>query len=216
MDPNTAEVGLHADARSFLLVKTVVPTANLLPFVSKAALNAESKGVVATTIHLAAQRRIMAKTLNKKELSDLMVTVRRAGFAEGYAQAKLDMALGQVDEVPALEDTQRESDVAPELPIVTPSATPVTASTEGDDLYKTRTTVNTTKAIALDYIKSVAPKIVGPTEIKKNSEKKLNIFISFGTLKRAVVSLVEEGLIEQVEESRYRARPDAISLRSVK
>ena len=214
MDYNTAEVGLHADARSFLLVKTVVPTANLLPFVSKAALNAESKRVVATTIHLAAQRRIMAKTLNKKELSDLMVTVRRAGFAEGYAQAKLDMALGQVDEVPALEDTQRESDVAPELPIVTPSATP--ASTEGDDLYKTRTTVNTTKAIALDYIKSVAPKIVGPTEIKKNSEKKLNIFISFGTLKRAVVSLVEEGLIEQVEESRYRAHPDAISLRSVK
>ena len=214
MDYNTAEVGLHADARSFLLVKTVVPTANLLPFVSKAALNAESKRVVATTIHLAAQRRIMAKTLNKKELSDLMVTVRRAGFAEGYAQAKLDMALGQADEVPALEDTQRESDVAPELPIVTPSATP--ASTEGDDLYKTRTTVNTTKAIALDYIKSVAPKIVGPTEIKKNSEKKLNIFISFGTLKRAVVSLVEEGLIEQVEESRYRAHPDAISLRSVK
>lgn len=216
MECPTAESGLHAATKSFLLVKTVVPTANLLPLVSKYATSAESKGIVATTIHLAAQRRIMAKTLNKKELSDLMLTVRRAGYAEGYAQAKLDMALGEVDESPLSAEAQQEADNAPELPIVAPRTTPTAAPTEDDGLYKTRTTVNTTKAIALDYIRSVAPKIVGPTEIKKNSEKKLNIFISFGTLKRAVVALVEEGLIEQVEESRFRARPDAMGLRSVK
>jgi hypothetical protein len=209
---------LTVDARNFLLVENGVPDAKLLPIVSKRAVNASSKEAVATAILLAAKRRVMAKTLSKKELSDLMTTVRRAGFAEGYAQAKMDMALGEVGEVPSEEDAPEELDL-----VLPPSKTPnnsavMAARTPDDGFYKTRTTVNTTKEIALDYIRSAAPRVVGPTEIKKNSEKALNIFISFGTLKRATDALVEAGEIEQVEASRWRYKPRAetAGLRSVK
>ena len=58
-----------------------------------------------------------------------------------------------------------------------------------------------TKTIALDYCKSVAPRIVGPSEIKKNSEKAHKIFISFGTLKRAMDAPMEAEEVEQVKIS---------------
>ena len=75
---------------------------------------------------------------------------------------------------------------------------------EDDELYKTRTTVAMTRAIALDYLKTAFPRVVGPSEIKKNSHKVLKVIISFGTLKRAMESLIEAGEVEQIEPSRWR------------
>ncbi len=212
------ESALREAARSFLLVQNIVPGVNVLPTVSEYALRAASKEAVATAVLLATERRIMAKTLSKQELSDLMVTVRRAGFAEGYAQAKMDMALGQMSEGHTGDNEPDELDLVPLQPKASATATTAAETSKPDEVYKTRTTVKTTKAIALDYIKSAAPRIVGPTEIKKNSEKALNIFISFGTLKRATEALVKEGEIEQIEESRwrYKGRGSSVELRSVR
>lgn len=214
---DTNSASLAAEAKSFLLVVSPVPDAKFLPTVPKSDLNCSSKEAVATAILLAAQRRIMAKTLNKKELSDLMTTVRRAGYAEGYAQAKMDMALGEVDAPPQAEEVDQELDLVTPQTEMLSSSTIGAAKTPDDGSYKTRTTVKATKAIALDYIKSAAPRIVGPTEIKKNSEKALNIFISFGTLKRATDALVADGEIEAVEQSRWRYKQRSeTGLRSVK
>ncbi len=204
---------LIAEAKSFLLVENCVPDAKFLSATPNSDLTS-SKEAVATAILLAAKRRVMAKTLSKKELSDLMTTVRRAGFAEGYAQAKMDMAIGEVGKGHSEEEASDELDLAPPEPEKLATSTIGAAKAPDDNSYKTRTTVHATKAIALDYIKSAAPRIVGPTEIKKNSEKALSIHISFGTLKRATDALVEAGEIEQVEQSRWRYK--ATGLRFVK
>jgi hypothetical protein len=166
------------------------------------------------------KRRIMNRSLDEKELERLLQAARAAGDAEGYARAKAEMAL---------EKARETLVTAPVTYEVTPSDS---ASTKAEKLelfkeeakkavenevYKTRVTVTMTKAIALDYIKSVAPRIVGPSEIKKNSEKNLDVFISFGTLQRAMAKLVTEGEVELIEPSRWRYKGAATApLRSVK
>ncbi len=196
------------------------PVTITLPEVSKFALLAISKESVARELLAAAKRRVMTNPLTKKELSDLMDTVRRAGFADGYAQAradqeKLDAAMGRMAET-------QENFGHPEVPdnaALKAKGSEVVESQAGKveekELYVTRTTVAMVKTIALDYLKSVAPKIVGPTEIIKNSKAKLNVFISFGTLNRAMALLVDTGEIELTERSRWRFK-GRTELRSVR
>jgi len=151
----------------------------------------------------------MNKSIGDKELEELLEATRAAGRAEGYAQAKFEMALERAKAAAAAPPTPASSSddqMGGQEP-----------KTVGGEPYKTRTTVNMTRQIALDYLKSAAPRIVGPSEIKKNSEKKLNVFISFGTLSRAMVSLVESGEVEQIEQSRWRYRGHTeLPLRSVR
>jgi hypothetical protein len=161
----------------------------------------------------------MNRSITDKELEALLQAARAAGDAEGYARAKFEMALerakGALMATPVPHDAiPNEQSKAERLEVLKIE----TKQTEGKEEYKTRVTVSMTRAIALDYIKSVAPRIVGPSEIKKNSEKSLDIFISFGTLQRAMAKLVESGEVELVEASRWRlkTRPDAIGLKSVK
>lgn len=160
----------------------------------------------------------MANPLTKQELSELLDTARRAGYAEGYAVAKLELALDRVTETKAEPEAERKNDSGRSVTAKTAELPFQAAKSEEDEPYATRTTLAMTKNIALDYLRNVAPRIVGPTEIKKNSEKALNIFISFGTLKRATEALVHAGEIEQIEPSRwrYKVRTDAAGLRSVK
>jgi hypothetical protein len=69
-----------------------------------------------------------------------------------------------------------------------------------------------TKTIALDYLRSVAPQVVGPSEIIKNTKKTQDIFISFGTLKRAIDALIDAGEVEQTEPSRWRFKEPAAAV----
>ncbi len=163
----------------------------------------------------------MNNPISGMELEALLQAARAAGRAEGYAQAKFEMALERAKTV--VESSQLETPVAPptvaasnaeKLEILQAEA----KKAEEEEFIRLRVTVSMTRTIALDYLKSVAPRIVGPSEIKKNSEKSLGIFISFGTLQRAMVKLIEAGEIELIEASRwrYKGRPDAITLKSVK
>jgi hypothetical protein len=186
---------------------TAVPDAFSLPEVSDCALVFHNKESVALAILAWAKRRIMNNSISDKELDELLEAARAAGRAEGYAQAKFEMArqrakiaVGQIQpEQPAVISDVPASKIEKleELKATAQKA-------EEEEGYKTRTTVTMTKTIALDYLKSVAPRIVGPSEIKKNSEKSLNIFISYGTLKRAMDQLVESGDVDQMESSRWR------------
>jgi hypothetical protein len=196
----------------------IAPAVTLLPFVSKCSLLAASKESVAIAIATWAKRQLMSNSLNKKQLEELLEATRKAGWAAGYAQAKLEIALAQAGsggEAPKVEEISEEARSRTEK--LENLKTQAEEAEEGE-LYKTRTTVSMTKAIALDYLKSVAPRIIGPSEIIKNSKKKLGVFISFGTLSRAMASLTEGGEVEQIEQSRwrYKLRADAISLKSVK
>lgn len=165
----------------------------------------------------------MNNSIDTRELEELLEAARAAGRAEGYAQAKFEMARERAKLVawqPQTEKPVANADVpAPKVEKLE-SLKAEAQKTEAEEVYKTRTTVTMTKTIALDYLKSVAPRVVGPSEIKKNSEKDLNIFISFGTLKRAMDQLVESGEAEQTEPSRWRYKgrsTDAgILLRSVR
>jgi len=167
----------------------------------------------------------MKSSFTKKELDDLLVATRAAGRAEGYAQAKYEMALerasadasGEPPSTNSNTPTVYSDDLLSRAAKVN-ALTEKAQKAEEENVYKTRTTVTMTRTIALEYIKSVAPRVVGPSEIKKNSEKDLSIFISFGTLKRAMSQLVEMGEVEQIEESRWRAksRSDGAMLRALK
>ncbi len=163
----------------------------------------------------------MNNPFSSKELEELLEAARAAGRAEGYAQAKLEMALERVNATAETTKAKQESPASQVTPPHVRKLQELSAEAqraETDEVYKTRTTVSMTKTIALDYIKSVAPRIVGPSEIKKNSEKTLKVFMSFGTLARAMTVLVEAGEVEQLEPSRwrYKGRSDAIPLKSVK
>jgi hypothetical protein len=150
---------------------------------------------------------LMKSPLGSKELDEYIEAVKKAAYEEGYRRARLDMALGQdISTDPAPERVKRDID-QPRLPLPNErlEALREDARKAGEEQsYTTRTTVAMTKTIALDYLKRSAPRIVGPSEIKKNSEKDLKIFISFGTLKRAMDQLVATGEAEQVEPSRWR------------
>jgi hypothetical protein len=156
----------------------------------------------------------MKKSLSENELEELLAAARAAGHAEGYAQAKYEMALQKARtalDSPSPEQVGEDGIEKAEI---------LQAQAQGEqekESYRTRTTVNMTRAIALDYLKGVAPRIVGPSEIKKNSEKSLGVFISFGTLNRAMSALVESGEVEQTEKSRWRYRGRSeLPLKSVK
>jgi hypothetical protein len=196
----------------------VAPIVFLLPTAPDYASMLSSKESVANEILAWAKRRIMNNPIGEKELENLLAAARAAGRAEGYAQAKYEMALERaraVIESPQAEKPRVSSEpLAPnteKLVILQAEAKKI----EDSEAYKTRMTVSMTKAIALDYIKNAAPRIVGPSEIKKNSEKNLSVFISYGTLKRAMDGLVEAGEVEQVEPSRWRYKP-AVALKSVR
>jgi len=166
----------------------------------------------------------MSNTFNIKELPALLAAARAGGRAEGYAEAKLEMALERANASAEAPEIQKPAenftppaqklDVVEKLKQLGSQA----EKAEQDTPYTTRTTVAMTKTIALDYAKSVAPRIVGPSEIIKNSKKTLNVFISFGTLKRAMDSLIEAGEIEQTEPSRwkYKGRIETVALKSVR
>ncbi len=159
----------------------------------------------------------MNKSIGDMELEELLQAARTAGDAEGYARAKFEMALEKA------KGTLVAASGAHEIVSNAPPQTKVEKSeelrneakrTEKTEEYKTRMTVSMTKTIALDYLKSVAPRIVGPSEIKKNSEKNLDIFLSYGTLQRAMAQLIQSGEVELIEKSRWKYKSGA--LRSVK
>jgi hypothetical protein len=190
-----------------------VPTVTLLPTVKKYALVVESKKSVSTAIFEWAKWRvrIMATSLDKKELDAIIAAARAAGRAEGYAQARLDMALervgvgtdvisGDADTPTAPASTQNFDTKTQKIDALRAEAEKI----EANEPYKTRTTVNMTRQIALDYLKNAAPRIVGPSEIIKNTQKDLKLFISFGTMNRAMAALVDAGEVELVEKSRWK------------
>jgi hypothetical protein len=168
----------------------------------------------------------MNNPMTKKELSDLMETVRRAAYAEGYAQAKLDQqkleaALKGIKETGEASNTQETLELDGEAASKgqkLENLRDLAKKNEENELYTTKTTVSMVKAIALDYLREVGPRIVGPTEIIKNSKIKLNVRISFGTLNRAMEALVDAGEVELVEKSRWRFKghPEIASLKSVR
>jgi hypothetical protein len=162
---------------------------------------------VASSVVVEAKGRIMNNLLNDKQLEELLDAARAAGRAEGYAQAQFEfarerarIAVGPPSEAKLSTNPSVAVTKVEKLEVLKAEAEKVNA----EAVYTTRTTVTMTKAIALDYLRSVAPRIVGPSEIKKNSEKDLGVFISFGTLKRAIVQLVAAGDVEMLEESRWR------------
>ena len=199
----------------------IAQTAFLLPIVPDYGSMLASKESVAREILAWAKRRIMNNPINEKELEKVLEAARAAGRAEGYAQAKFEMALEiakTVVELPQAEKPAIPSDILASKAEKLETLQVEAKKAEEEETYKTRATVSMTKAIALDYIKSAAPRIVGPSEIKKNSEKNLGVFISFGTLHRAMVKLVDAGEVEQLEPSRwrYKGRTEIAPLKSVR
>ena len=180
--------------------------AKILPTVENDYLVLASKKSVAEAILIWTKWRvrIMTNPLNKKELEHLLEAARAAGRAEGYAQARLEIALERVGTAGDTPKTQQTDEEPLFRDLKLEDVKIRTEKAEENEPYTTRTTVAMTKTIALDYLKSVAPRIVGPSEIIKNTKKTLNIFISFGTLKRAIEALVEAGQVEQMEPSRWK------------
>jgi hypothetical protein len=211
---------------SRIVNKSAAPVATILPDVSTADIAAASKRAVAQEILSAAKRRVMANHMTKKELSDLMETVRRAAYADGYAQAKLDQkkleaALADVKETGEAHNTQEMLGLGGETSSREQKLENLRALAgkyDETELYQTKATVSMVKAIALDYLRDAGPRLVGPTEIIKNSKIKLNVRISFGTLNRAMAALIEADEVELVEPSRWRLKsnPDSASVRKIR
>jgi hypothetical protein len=154
----------------------------------------------------------MNKSINDNELEAYLRAARAAGDAEGYARAKFEMALEKAKaalESGGTKDDLLKTDITPAKAEKLETLRDEAEKTEKTEPYKTRMTVSMTKAIAIDYLKNTAPRIVGPSEIIKNTKKNLGIFISFGTLNRAMEALVEAGEVELVEKSRWRFKDSA-------
>lgn len=212
MEPNNGCQNLTCPGASDVIV---------LPGVPNCVSMLASKESVAAAVLIWAKRRVMNKTFNMKELQNLLDASHAAGVAEGYAKAKLEMALERAGVAPESlqhQETDVSADDSPSKAAKLEEIRTQAQKDEEEQIYTTRMTVSMTKTIALDYIKSVAPRVVGPSEIKKNSEKALDVFISFGTLNRAMAILVKDGEAELIEKSRwrYKGRADSLPLRSVK
>jgi hypothetical protein len=187
----------------------LVPDVPLLPFVPKHPTLLESKEAVTVEIITWVKRRLMNKTFSQKELDELLAAVRAAGRAEGYAQARIELAMERAGVVQTPSMTGESVGQAANPPSREEKLETLkeqAREAEAKEEYKTRTTVTMTKTIALDYLRSVAPRLVGPSEIIKNTQKNLNLYISFGTLNRAMSALIETGDVEQTEKSRWRYR----------
>ena len=142
---------------------------------------------------------------SQAELKELLEAVRSAGYAEGYAAAKMEAAM-------ALATPAEEEEVAPPRP-----QEPQKRLDLSDTPYVSRTTFNATRALALDYLKAVS-RAVGPTEIIKNTHRTTGTRLTMTTLRRALDDLVHAGDVEQVDNSRWQikgaARP--VPLRPVR
>jgi hypothetical protein len=68
-----------------------------------------SKESVTAAIVAWAKRRIMNNPFSSKELEELLEAARAAGRAEGYAQAKLEMALERVNATAETTKAKQES-----------------------------------------------------------------------------------------------------------
>jgi hypothetical protein len=120
------------------------------------------------------------------ELRDLIEAVRKAGFAEGYAAAKMEAVMATKE----AEDTPIPARGVPK------------AAADTDDEYISRTPLNTTKALALEYLADVQ-RAAGPTEIIRNTLRKSGTRLTHTTLRRALDALVDEGRLEIVDNSRW-------------
>jgi hypothetical protein len=189
-----------------------------LPTVPRCDLLLQSSESVAAEIVAWAKRRIMKKPIDEKELESLLQAAKAAGEAIGYARARFEMALERAKEVVEAPNPAAEAAPVEDLKAKTEKLETLKVQAdkaEKETSYKTRQTVSMTKQVALDYLKNAAPRIVGPSEIIKNSQKTLGVFISFGTLNRAMAALIEAGDVEELERSRWKYKGSA-TLRSVK
>jgi hypothetical protein len=147
----------------------------------------------------------MVKGISKDrqtELRELLEAVRRAGYAEGYAAAKMEAAMATA-----------EATEPPDAPKADPQISLTTETNE----YVSRTPFNTTKAIALDYLKNVK-RASGPTEIIRNTLRQTGTRLTMTTLRRALDALAAEDTIELVDNSRWRFKEEnrAVPLRPVR
>jgi hypothetical protein len=141
----------------------------------------------------------MLKGLSKEqhaELRDVIEAVRKAGYAEGYAAAKMEAALAAAESV--------ESPEAPAAPPPNPKAIqPIMEVGE----YISRIPFGTTKAMALDYLKNIK-RAAGPTEIIRNTLRQTGTRLTMTTLRRALDALAAEEVIEMVDNSRWRFKEE--------
>ncbi len=138
------------------------------------------------------------------EFRELLEAVRRAGYAEGYAAAKMETVLAA--------PVEAETPPAPPAAITTPAP-----DNRDKSEYVSRIPFNTTKTMALEYLGSVK-RAAGPTEIIKNTYRKTGTRLTMTTLRRALDALAEERLIELVDNSRWKFAEEnrAVPLRPVR
>jgi hypothetical protein len=138
------------------------------------------------------------------ELRELLDAVRRAGYAEGYAAAKMEAAMGAVGTQATTPDP------------ATATATAAAAQRPLDEMYVPRTPLNTTKAIALEYMKNM-DRAVSPTEIVKNTIRQTGVRLTQTTLRRALDALAAEGAIMKVDNSRWQIKKtELVPLRPIR
>jgi hypothetical protein len=111
------------------------------------------------------------------------------GFAAGFSAAMAQQAAVVPSQKPIEFEELDTSDV--------------TGGSKAPYISKTPFTV--TKELAFQYLQSVAPRMVGPTEIVKNVSAQTGNPLSYTTVKRALEALVTSGKAEQVGDRRWRA-----------
>ena len=137
----------------------------------------------------------------QKEWKELLEAVRRAGYAEGYAAAKMEIALGSVganETSPAPAETEGSAREDKERAVA-----PHKDNAEEAE-YVSRVPFKTTRNMALDYLRAV-DRAAGPTEIIKNTIRTTGVRLTMTTLRRALDELVTSGEIKEVDNSRWRA-----------
>jgi hypothetical protein len=127
---------------------------------------------------------VVADPRKQKEFQEYIEAVRRAGFAEGYAAAKMESALGGVRSPEKLSKEKVDRPVAS---------------------YISKTPFEITKTLTFDYLREVAPRLVGPTEIVKNVSAG-GTEVAYTTVKRSLDALVKAGSAEKIGAKRWRLR----------
>jgi hypothetical protein len=132
-------------------------------------------------------------TKQQKEIQTLLEAVRKAAYAEGYAAAKMEEVFSGAS-LPVAPEDRRVGKELPEQAI------------EEEHEYISRTPASTTRAIVLDYIKKIAPRAAGPTEVIRNTGRKTGVSISYASVRRAFDDLQAKGLVVEVDRSRWRLK----------
>jgi hypothetical protein len=148
----------------------------------------------------------MAISDPKIQFREYIEAVRRAAYAEGYAAAKMEFMLSEGAPVAPAGRDQNPRSSTHSAPF---------GESSSDYVPKTIPRGKTRKLVE-QYLRAIAPRDVTATEIVEMTKRREGIELASTSVRRALDFLKNEGLADEISDTKTWKLTSAASIRSVK